>query len=294
MFTSLRESQRRLEAAQRIAHVRWCERDFHTRRVAPYPTRAAASSASRAGVPTALAAALAQPHPSRGPRESRRCQPGRAVAADRATTSNTASFAPTVLERVVHSQSDVVRDELYRPLRQFRVMQDITELRQSRGRAPRQRSALSYLRRPRRGLVLRALCSVLYRRRRQPAGVPQPLLLPRGADPHASARVLRFCLYDSVYRTPAQRADSGEYAHLRDAVTDARTEASFRSRSAPTSFFEQSASRSTFCLVARHQRAPAAPSKSSLATEARFRTLRRLLSRRLHACSTSSDSTSST
>ena len=50
--------------------------------------------------------------------------------------------------RVVHSQGDVVRDESGRPVRQFGVLQDITELQAGRGGAARQRGALSDIRRP--------------------------------------------------------------------------------------------------------------------------------------------------
>ena len=66
IFRSLRESERKLDAAQRIAHVGWWERDYRQRprlafrRGVPHFRRAAARSSAMAG-------ALGEPHPSRGP-----------------------------------------------------------------------------------------------------------------------------------------------------------------------------------------------------------------------------------
>jgi PAS domain S-box-containing protein len=126
-FRSLRESERRLEAAQRLAQVGWWERDYVTGRVAlsdeacrifgvqPVDLRRWQDKwlnlilpADRERVAAASEAAL-----HRGPRYDVEY---RVMKADGAV-------------RVVHSQGDVSRDESGRPLRQFGAMQDITELR---------------------------------------------------------------------------------------------------------------------------------------------------------------------
>ena len=72
--TELRERERRLEAAQRLAHVGWWERDYATGHVSS-PTRHAGSSGAAGRSPQWLAAWLSL-HPSRGPeRRSRRATP---------------------------------------------------------------------------------------------------------------------------------------------------------------------------------------------------------------------------
>ena len=129
MLRGLRDSERKLDAAQRIAHVGWWERDFGTNRVAlseevqrifgvrpidlpqwEDPWSSLIHPQDRARTAEAKAAAVGG-----GPRydvEYRVVRPDGAV-------------------RVVHSQGDVVRDDSGRPLRQFGVLQDITELRQA-------------------------------------------------------------------------------------------------------------------------------------------------------------------
>ena len=62
-FRSLRESERRLEAAQRIAHVGWWERDYPTGRVS-LSDEARRIFGVRARRPAAMARAVAQPDPS--------------------------------------------------------------------------------------------------------------------------------------------------------------------------------------------------------------------------------------
>ena len=131
ILRSLRDSERKLDAAQRIAHVGWWERDFATNRVALsdevqriFGVRA--GSICRIGRIRWIQSLI---HPQ-----------------DRARTAEAAAAAvrggprydveyrvvrPDGTVRVVHSQGDVVRDDSGRPLRQFGVLQDITELRQS-------------------------------------------------------------------------------------------------------------------------------------------------------------------
>ena len=129
MFTSLRESERRLEAAQRIAHVGWWERDFRTRRVALSDESCRIFGVAPVDLPHWQQRWLSLIHP-----EDR----AKAADASQAALSGGPRYdveyrvvRPDGLERVVHSQGDVVRDELDQPLRQFGVMQDITELRKA-------------------------------------------------------------------------------------------------------------------------------------------------------------------
>ena len=118
------ESRARLEAAQRIAHVGWWQRDLSTDRVT------VSDEVCRIlGVrPTGRWLNLIHPE-------------------DRARAAEAAADAilpggprydveyrvvrPDGTVRIVHSQGDVTWDEFGRPLRQFGVLQDITDLRQA-------------------------------------------------------------------------------------------------------------------------------------------------------------------
>jgi PAS domain S-box-containing protein len=126
---SLRDSERKLDAAQRIAHVGWWERDFVTNRVALSEEVQRIFGVPPVDLPLWQDRWTSLIHPQ-----------------DRARTSEAAAAAvrggprydveyrvvrPDGTVRVVHSQGDVVWDDSGRPLRQFGVMQDITELRQS-------------------------------------------------------------------------------------------------------------------------------------------------------------------
>jgi PAS domain S-box-containing protein len=126
---SLRDSERKLEAAQKLAHVGWWERDLITKRVALSQEVQRIFGVGPLDLPhwqdrwvnlihpndRAKTAAAAVAALERGPRydvEYRVVRPDGSV-------------------RVVHSQGDVTWDESGRPLRQFGVLQDITERRQS-------------------------------------------------------------------------------------------------------------------------------------------------------------------
>jgi PAS domain S-box-containing protein len=128
-FRGLRESERRLEAAQRLAHVGWWERDYETGHVSLSDEACRIFGVQPVDLPhwhgrwvslihaedRAKAAAASDAALGGGPRydvEYRVVRPDGAV-------------------RVVHSQGDVTRGEAGRPERQFGVMQDITELRQA-------------------------------------------------------------------------------------------------------------------------------------------------------------------
>jgi PAS domain S-box-containing protein len=129
MLRGVRDSERKLDAAQRIAHVGWWERDYITKRVS------LSEEAQRIfGVPPVD---LPQWHD----RWANLIHPeDRARAAEAAAAAMHGGprydveyrvVRPDGAVRVVHSQGDVVRDESGRPVRQFGVMQDITELRRA-------------------------------------------------------------------------------------------------------------------------------------------------------------------
>src|SRR4029453_1800875 len=126
---SLRDNERKLDAAQRIAHVGWWERDFGTNRVALSEEVKQIFGQRPVDLPHWQDRWTNLIHPQ-----------------DRARTTEAAAAAvrggprydveyrvvrPDGTVRVVHSQGDVVRDDSGRPLRQFGVLQDITELRRA-------------------------------------------------------------------------------------------------------------------------------------------------------------------
>jgi PAS domain S-box-containing protein len=123
---SLRDSERRLAAAQSIAHVGWWERDYVTGRVALSDEASRIFGVDPVDMPHWQGRWLGLIHPD-----------------DRARTAEASEVAlrggprydveyrvvrPDGSVRMVHSQGDVIRDEAGRPLRQFGVMQDITDL----------------------------------------------------------------------------------------------------------------------------------------------------------------------
>ena len=128
-FRTLRDSESRLEAAQRVAHIGWWERDFETRRVSLSDEACRIFGVQPVGLPQWEGRWLSLIHP-----EDR----ARAAAASEAALAGGPRYdieyrvvRPDGDVRVVHSQGDVTRDEAGRPVRQFGVMQDITALRQA-------------------------------------------------------------------------------------------------------------------------------------------------------------------
>ncbi|MBV8790840.1 MAG: PAS domain S-box protein, partial [Pseudolabrys sp.] len=127
---SLAESNAKLEEAQRIASVGWWEREFTTGHVALSEEVCRIFGLQPVDLPEWHGRWLTLIHPEDRPRAEEAAAaallPGgprydveyRVVRRDRT-------------ERVVHSQGDVTWDETGRPLRQFGVLQDITELRQA-------------------------------------------------------------------------------------------------------------------------------------------------------------------
>ncbi len=120
----LAESGTRLEEAQRLAHVGWWQRDLNTDRVT------VSDEVSRILGVRPVGRWLNLIHPE-----------DRAKAADAAAAALRPDgprydveyrvARPDGTLRVVHSRADVTRDDSGQPLRQFGVLQDITELRRA-------------------------------------------------------------------------------------------------------------------------------------------------------------------
>ena len=126
----LRESEAKLQEAQRIAHFGWWERDFTTNRVSLSDEACHIFGVEPVDLPEWHGRWLNLIHPE-----------------DRSRTAEAAAAAllpggprydveyrivrPDGGERTVHSQGDVTWDDAGRPLRQFGVLQDITDLRQA-------------------------------------------------------------------------------------------------------------------------------------------------------------------
>ena len=129
MFRSLRDSERKLEAAQRIARVGWWERDFVTNRVSLSGEVQLIFGVEPVDLPQWHNRWLELVHPGDRARAAEA-----AAAALRGGPRYDIEYRvirPEGTVRVVHSQGDVTWDESGRPLRQFGVLQDITELRQA-------------------------------------------------------------------------------------------------------------------------------------------------------------------
>ena len=127
---SLRDSERKLDAAQRIAHVGWWERDFGTNRVALSEEVQRIFGVRPVDLPHWQDRWTNLIHPQ----DRARTVEAAAAAAVRGGPRYDVEYRvvrPDDKVRIVHSQGDVVWDESGAPLRQFGVLQDITELRQS-------------------------------------------------------------------------------------------------------------------------------------------------------------------
>jgi PAS domain S-box-containing protein len=126
----LRESESRLLKAQRIAHFGWWERDFRTAQVILSDEVCRIFGMEPVDMPEWHQRWLNLIHPE-----------DRSRAAEAAAAALVAGgprydieyrlVRPDGTERIVHSQGDVTWDASGRPLRQFGVLQDITELRRA-------------------------------------------------------------------------------------------------------------------------------------------------------------------
>jgi PAS domain S-box-containing protein len=129
MFRSLRESERKLEAAQRIARVGWWERDFRTNRVSLSEEVRRTFAVDPADLPHWHERWVNVIHPEDRPKTA-----AAAAAALNGGPPYDVEYRvvrPDGSTRVVHSQGEVIRDESGQPLRQFGILQDITDLRQA-------------------------------------------------------------------------------------------------------------------------------------------------------------------
>ena len=125
--TALRESERRLEAAQRLARVGWWERDYATGHVSLSDEACRIFGVQPLELPQWHGRWLSLIHPE--DRENAAAASDRALRGGPRYDIEYRVVRPDGAVRVVHSQGDVVRGESGRPIRQFGVMQDITELR---------------------------------------------------------------------------------------------------------------------------------------------------------------------
>ncbi len=125
----LRESEAKSKEMQRIAHVGWWERDFRTNRVSLSDEVCRSFGVRPVDLPQWHQRWLDLIHPEDRPR---------VAEAAAAALSGGARYdieyrvvPPDGAVRIVHSQGDVTWDEAGLPLRQFGILQDITELRQA-------------------------------------------------------------------------------------------------------------------------------------------------------------------
>jgi PAS domain S-box-containing protein len=128
-FRGLRESETRLEAAQRLARVGWWERDYATGHVSLSDEACRIFGVQPLDLPQWHGRWLSLIHPE--DREYTAAASDQALRGGARYDIEYRVVRPDGAVRVVHSQGDVTRDESGRPVRQFGVMQDITDWRQA-------------------------------------------------------------------------------------------------------------------------------------------------------------------
>jgi PAS domain S-box-containing protein len=124
----LRESQAKLEAAQRIAHVGWWERDFTTGHVSLSDEVCRIFGVQPVELPQWHERWLKLIHSEDRPRAAEAAAAALVRDGPRYDVEYRV-LRPDGAERMIHSQGDVTWDESGRPLRQFGVLQDVTALR---------------------------------------------------------------------------------------------------------------------------------------------------------------------
>jgi PAS domain S-box-containing protein len=128
----LSESEAKLQRAQRIAHFGWWERDFTTNRVSLSDEVSRIFGLDPVDLPEWHARWLDLIHPEDRPKTVEAAAAALLPGGPRYDVEYRV-IRPDGTERVVHSQGDVTWDKSGLPVRQFGVLQDITELRQAEG-----------------------------------------------------------------------------------------------------------------------------------------------------------------
>jgi PAS domain S-box-containing protein len=126
----LRASEARLEEAQRLAHVGWWERDFITAHVTLSDEVRRIFGVQPVDLPEWHGRWLELIHPNDQPRVAQAAAAALVLGAPRYNVEYRV-IRLDGSERIVQSQGDVTWDEAGKPLRQFGVLQDITELRRA-------------------------------------------------------------------------------------------------------------------------------------------------------------------
>ncbi|MBL0726424.1 PAS domain S-box protein [Piscinibacter sp. HJYY11] len=129
LIESLRDSERRLEAAQRIAHVGWWERDYRTSHVVLSHEASRIFGVEPVDMPHWHGRWLGLIHPDDRLRAAEAVEA--ALQGGPRYDVEYRVVRPDGEERMVHSQGDVIWNEAGQPIRQFGVMQDITDLRRA-------------------------------------------------------------------------------------------------------------------------------------------------------------------
>ena len=126
----LRESEAKLQKAQRIAHFGWWERDFTNNHVFLSDEVCRIFGVEPVDLPEWHGRWLDVIHPDDRPRTAEAAAAALLPGGPRYDIEYRV-IRPDGTERIVHSQGDVTWDDSGRPLRQFGVMQDIAELRET-------------------------------------------------------------------------------------------------------------------------------------------------------------------
>ncbi len=129
MLRGLRDSERKLDAAQRIAHVGWWERDYVSGHVSLSDEACRIFGVQPLDLPQWQERWVSLIHPD--DREKTAAASEMALSGGPRYDVEYRVVRPDGTVRVVHSQGDVTFDEEGRPVRQFGAMQDITERRQA-------------------------------------------------------------------------------------------------------------------------------------------------------------------
>src|SRR5215472_1610619 len=125
----LADSRARFEAAQRMAHVGWWERDFSTGHVRLSDEVCRIFGVQPVDLPEWHGRWLELIHPDDRPRVAEAAEA--AVRGGPRYDIEYRVVRPDGNVRIVHSQGEVTWDEAGKPQRQFGVLQDITQLRQA-------------------------------------------------------------------------------------------------------------------------------------------------------------------